>query len=157
MRRTTLIALAVAAVITLIAGPVAADVSKAVIGQFRGQLIITKDELPEGGSDKETASKIRAARLTEVTGRINGEVTEWTFRYAAFLSKTGATALKLEFWKDGKQYVADKRFDGIDPKSALLTGEITIDEDENITKGKSYALRLVAGNHVVAQTTLVMK
>src|SRR5690606_26294878 len=99
-----------------------------------------------------------AAKLNELTGVVNGDVKMWTFNYAAFLSKTGASSLKLEFWREGKHYAADKSLSGIDPKSGLLTGEISIDADENIDAGKSYVVKLVAGtNTTVAQTTLVMK
>lgn len=138
--------------------PADAEISKTVIASFRGQLVISKDELPEGKNDKETIAKIKAAKLTELTGEVSNDVTVWSFHYAAFLNRTGATALKLEFWRDGKQYAADKRLENVDPKGSLLTGEITIDEDENITKGKSYVIKLVAGaDTVVASTTLLMK
>jgi hypothetical protein len=160
-RRNLLHAVIVAAVAVLavLPGDVAsADISKNVISAFRGQLVITKGELPDGKNDKDTIAKIKAAKLTELKGEVNGDVKMWTFNYAAFLSKTGATSLKLEFWKDGKQYAADKNLSGVDPKSSLLTGEISIDADENIDEGKSYVLKLVAGaNTTVAQATLVMK
>ena len=157
-RRHLLNAVIVAAAAVLAGGVASAEISKNVIAAFRGQLIITKGELPEGKGDKETIAKIKAAKITELKGEVNGDVKQWTFTYAAFLSKTGATSLKLEFWKDGKQYAADKSLSGVDPKSALLTGEISIDADENIDDGKSYVLKLVAGgNTTVAQATLLMK
>ena len=134
-----------------------ADMSKAVIGAFRGKLIISKGELPEGKNDKETIAKIKAAALTSLDGEARDDVQYWHFSYAAFLSKTGATTLKMEFY-NGKQLSADKTLDGIDPKSGLLTGEISINEDEGLAKGKTYTIKLVTtGNAVVAQTTLTMK
>lgn len=157
-RRHLLNAVIAAAAAVLAGGVASAEISKGVIASFRGQLVITKGELPEGKGDKETIAKIRAANLSELKGEVNGDVKQWTFNYAAFLTKTGATSLKLEFWRDGKQYAADKSLSGVDPKSALLTGEITIDADENIDDGKQYVLKLVAGsNTVVAQTKLLMK
>jgi hypothetical protein len=147
-----------AAVATFNGGAASADISKNVIATFRGQIVVTKDDLPEAKTDKDTIAKIKAAKLGELAGTSNGDVTAWTFHYAAFLTKTGASALKLEFWRDGKTYSADKRLEGVDPKSGVLTGEISIDEDENITKGKSYLIKLVAGSDtVVATTTLIMK
>jgi hypothetical protein len=158
MPRRRLLDAAVLAVALLAGGVASADMSKNVIAAFRGQIIVTKGELPEGKTEKETIAKIKAAKLGELKGEVNGDVKAWTFNYAAFLSKTGATALKLEFWKDGKQYAADKSLSGVDPKSPILTGEITIDADENIDDGKSYVLKLVAGKDaVVATTTLIMK
>lgn len=148
----------IAAVAVLAGGVASADMSKAVIASFKGQFVVTKGELPEGKTDKDTIAKIKAAKLSEVSGEVSNDVKVWTFHYAAFLNKTGASALKLEFWREGKQYAADKNLSGVDPKSALLTGEITIDEDENISPGKQYTLKLVAGSDsVVATTTLVMK
>ena len=148
----------IAASAVLAGGIASADMSKAVIGAFHGQLVISKDELPEGKNDKDTIAKIKGARLTELVGTPTGEdVTSWHFHYTAFLNKTGASTVKLEFWKDGKQYAADKSLSGVDPKSELLTGEITIDEDENISPGKSYTLKLVAGSTLLATTTLLMK
>ena len=157
-RRHLLNAVLVAAAAVFAGGVASADINKNVINAFRGQLIITKGELPEGKNDKDTIAKIKAAQIRELQGEVNGDVKQWSFNYAAFVSRTGATSLKLEFWKDGKQYAADKSLTGVDPKSSLLTGEIGINEDDNITPGKSYTLKLVAGGSTtVAQATLVMK
>lgn len=137
-----------------------ADVSKGVISAFRGQLVVSKDELPTGKNDKDTVTKIKGARLTELTGEAQEDVTYWHFHYTAFLSKTGASTLKLQFYTDDKdkRYVADKQLDGVDPKSAVLTGDISINEDEGLAKGKSYIVKLIAGsNSAVATTTLKMK
>jgi hypothetical protein len=53
--------------------------------------------------------------------------------------------------------MADKQLDGIDPKSGVLTGEISINEDEGLAKGSTYNIQLVSGSTVVAKTTLIMK
>jgi hypothetical protein len=156
-RRNLLNAVVVVAVALLAGGVASADMSKSVIAAFRGQIVVTKGELPEGKSDKDTIAKIKSAKLATLEGTSNGDVKVWTFNYAAFLTKTGASALKLEFWKDGKQYAADKNLSGVDPKSGVLTGEISIDEDENISPGGNYTLKLVAGSSTVATATLVMK
>jgi len=149
--------LATAIVVGGSASVATADMSKAVIGAFRGQLVISKGDLPEGKNDKDTISKIKAAKLTSLDGEARDDVTYWHFSYAAFLSKTGASTLKMEFY-NGKQLSADKTLDGIDGKSALLTGEISINEDEGLAKGKTYTIKLVTDkNAVVAQTTLTMK
>jgi hypothetical protein len=154
-RRSVSAALIVAAVAW--GGVAAADMSRNVIAAFKGELVITKGELPEGKSDKETIAKIKAERLKEVTGEAKSEVTSWLFHYTAFLSKTGATDLTMEFWND-KKLAANKRIHGIDPKLQALSGEIPIDEDEGLTKGTAYVVKLVTEkNAVVAQTPLVMK
>ncbi|HTR54532.1 MAG TPA: hypothetical protein VMJ10_27765 [Kofleriaceae bacterium] len=131
--------------------------SNSVISAFRGQLVITKDELPEGKNDSDTIKKIKAASLKELDGEVKGDVTSYYFHYTAFLSRTGATQLKMEFMKDGK-LSADKQLTGVDPKNSVLTGDITIDEDEGVTKGKTYTVQLVtSGDQVVAKTTLTLK
>ena len=139
----------------LAAGPVFA-MSNSVISAFRGQMVISKDDLPEGKNDRETITKIKAAQLKELQGEQHGDVQAWSFHYTAFLTKTGASKLKMEFLKDGK-LSADKQLDGVDPKSAVLSGDITIDEDEGLAKGKTYTIELSSGGSVVAKTSLTMK
>jgi hypothetical protein len=136
--------------------PVFADVSRTVISAFHGQLVVTKDELPEGKNDKDTIAKIKAAQLKTVEGTAKGDVTGWDFHYTAFLTKTGASHLKVNFM-NGDKLAADKQLDGVDPKSSVLTGDLTIDEDEGVAKGKTYTVEVMNGNSVVAKTTLTMK
>jgi hypothetical protein len=156
-RRSISAALVVAAVAW--GGVAAADVSRSVIAAFKGELVITKGDLPEGKNDKETIAKIKAERLKELTGEAKNDVTGWVFHYTAFLSKTGATELTLEFWRtDDKRLAANQRINGFDPKLQALSGNISIDEDEGLTKGKAYVVKFVTEkNVVVAQTPLVMK
>jgi hypothetical protein len=151
-------AAALVAVVFVAQGAAQAELSRNVIAAFHGQLVISKDELPEGKNDKDTIQKIKAAQLHELVGTASADVTAWHFHYSAFVAKSGATSLKMMFYADGKRYVADKRLDGVDPKSAMLTGDISIDEDEGLAKGKSYTIKLETDKDaVVAQTTLTMK
>jgi hypothetical protein len=138
------------------AQPVFADVSRTVISAFHGQLVVTKDELPEGKNDKDTITKIRAAQLKTLEGTAKGDVTGWNFHYTAFLTKTGATHLKLDFM-NGDKLAADQQLDGVDPKSSVLSGDISIDEDEGLAKGKTYTVQVMNGSSVVAKTSLTMK
>jgi hypothetical protein len=138
------------------AQPVFADVSRTVISAFHGQLVVTKDDLPEGKNDKDTISKIKAAQLKSVEGSPKGDVTGWNFHYTAFLTKTGANHLKIEFL-NGDKLAADQQLDGVDPKSTVLTGDISIDEDEGLAKGKTYTVQVMNGSSVVAKTSLTMK
>jgi hypothetical protein len=155
--KTRTMSAAVVAAALLFGGSASADMSKHVIGAFRGQLVITKAELPEGKNDKETIAKIKAAKLAALTGEAQEDVQYWNFHYTAFLSKTGATKLKLEFYK-GKQLAADKTLDGIDPKNGVLGGDISINEDEGLAKGTTYTVKLTTpSNATVASTTLTMK
>src|SRR5579863_2775974 len=95
MSRSLWIVLAVA----LAAAPALA-MSSGVISTFRGQLIVSKDDIPEGKNDHDTIAKIKAAQLKVVTGAPNGDVQAWDFHYTAFLTRTGANSLKLAFFTD---------------------------------------------------------
>ena len=136
--------------------PALADMSRPVIAAFKGQFVVSTDELPTGKNDKDTIAKIKKAQLKELTGQPGEENVTWNFHYTAFLTKTGAKNLKMHFMK-GKQLAADKQLDGIDPKSAVLSGDITIDENEGLAKGNTYQIELLSGSSVVSKTTLIMK
>ena len=154
-RRSMSAALVVAAVAW--GGVADADMSRNVLAAFKGELVITKGDLPEGKTDKETIAKIKAERLKELSGEAKSDVTSWFFHYTAFLTRPGATELTMEFW-NGKKLAANKRINGIDPKITALSGDISIDEDEGLTKGTTYQVKLVTEkNAAVAQTQLVMK
>ena len=141
-------------------GTASADMSSKVIAAFKGDLVITKGELPDGKTEKDTIAKIKAERLKELTGEARDDVVYWHFHYTAFLTKTGSTKLKMEFYIDdkNKKFVADNRLDGVDPKTSVLSGDISINEDEGLSKGKPYIIKLVNDKDVVvASTQLVMK
>jgi hypothetical protein len=141
-------------------GVASADLSKNVISAFHGEIVITKGDLPEGKSDKDTVAKIKTERLKELTGEAREDVTYWHFHYTAFLTKTGASALKMQFFTNDskKKLAADTRLDGVDPKSTVLSGDISINEDEGLSKGKPYLIKLVNDKDVVvASTPLTMK
>ena len=148
-----------AVVVGALAAIAHAELSANVIAQFRGQFVVSKDELPEGKNDADTVKKIKAAQLKELVGEQAADVTQWHFHYTAFLNKTGASGLKMEFLTDDKDHrlAADKQLEGVDPKSGVLSGDITIDEDEGLAKGKSYVIELAAGTTVVARTTVTFK
>jgi hypothetical protein len=146
--------------VLLLGGPASADFSNSVISTFRGQLVVSKDELPEGKNDQDTINKIKAVALKELVGEPAADVTQWHFHYTAFLTRTGAATLKMQFVTNDKdeKLAADKTLDGIDPKSGVLTGDITIDEDEGLAKGKTYVIELVtSGNQVVAKQPILFK
>jgi hypothetical protein len=141
-------------------GIASADMSRNVIAAFKGELIITKGELPEGKTEKDTIAKIKTERIKELTGEAREDVVYWHFHYTAFLTKPGSTLLKMEFYTNDKdkKFVADNRLDGVDPKTTVLSGDISINEDEGLSKGKSYIIKLVNDKDVVVSSTpLVLK
>lgn len=144
-------------VVAVVAAGSAFAMSSNVISTFRGQLVISKDELPEGKNDRDTIAKIKAAQVKELVGTPNEDVTYWHFHYTAFLSRTGATKLKLEFMI-GDRLAADQRLDDVDAKSSVLSGDISINEDEGLAKGKTYTVQLITEkNAIVAKTSVTMK
>lgn len=158
MTKLTLAGVLVAAVIG--GGMASADLTKNVISAFKGELIISKGDLPEGKNDKDTIQKIKSERLKELSGEERSDVMYWHFHYTAFLSKPGSTQLKMEFWTNDKdkKFVADNRLDGVDPKITVLSGDISINEDDGLLKGRPYLIKLVTDKDVVvASTPLVMK
>lgn len=141
-----------------------AELSKKVIAAFKGQIVISEGDLPDAADEQQTIAAIKKAKLQTITGEKNAEeVTTWSFRYTAFLSKAAPTSLKMAFYTNDKKkkYVADQRLDGVDPKSPVLAGEVLITEDDGLSKGQSYLIKLVAsaGNKetVLAQTTLTVQ
>lgn len=141
-----------------------AELSKKVIAAFKGQIVVTAGDLPEGTDETQTIAAIKKAQLTSINGEKNAEdVVTWAFRYTAFLNKAGPTSLKIAFFTNDKKkkYVADQRLDGVDPKSPVLVGEVVITEDDGLSKGQSYLVKLVASagakDTVLAQTTLTVK
>jgi hypothetical protein len=150
-----LLPLAVALAIGASARTADADLSKKVIAAFKGKILVTISPLEMQGDDKATIAAFKKATLTEVKSQMGADdVPTWVFTYNAFLSKTGATSLKLEF-HEGKDYKADKQLTGVDPKMTVLQGDIEITEDDNITKGKTYTLKLtgtVKGKEVTFAT-----
>lgn len=135
-----------------------ADVSKKVIAAFKGKMLVSDAPLQSSGDDKATIAAWKSKTTATIKGQQNGnDVQEWTFSYTAFLSKTGSSSLKLEFY-DGDKYSADRTLTGVDPKDPVLEGDITIDEDEGLTKGKKYTLKLVAtvkGKETTVSTAVV--
>src|SRR3954471_10384696 len=88
------------AVVLATAHTASADMSRGVISAFRGQFVVSKDELPTGKNDKDTIAKIKKEQLKELTGEsADKDNTIWNFHYTAFLSKTGAKNLKMQFMK----------------------------------------------------------
>src|SRR4051794_28026024 len=112
--RSTFAAVGVAAVAW--GGGAAADRSRNGIAAFNGELGISKGELPAAKKAKDPIAKIKAARLKEVSGEAKNDVPAWLFHYKAFLSKTGANELTLEFWTPDKKLAANKRITRINPK-----------------------------------------
>jgi hypothetical protein len=160
MRNRLMSTAAVVALAVGWSGIASADLSKNVITAFKGELVITKGELPEGKTEKDTIAKIKSERLKELTGEARGDVTYWHFHYTAFLSKPGSTQLKMEFWTNDKdkKFVADNRLDGVDAKITVLSGDISINEDDGLVKNRPYLIKLVTDKDViVASTPMMMK
>jgi hypothetical protein len=71
--------LLVAAALLSLVSPAWADTSREVTAAFKGQLVVSKGELPQGKNDKETIAKIKKERLPELTGAAGSDVTRRSF------------------------------------------------------------------------------
>ena len=163
-RRSLLVSFPVVVAVLLAIGvtPARADLSKKVITAFKGKILVTTGALEMGANDKDTIAAFKKKGLTQIEGAENGnDVQEWTFVYTGFLKSAGVTSLKLEFYA-GDQYAADQTLVEVDPKLTVVQGDITINEDDGLNKGKTYTLKLVGkvkGKEVVLATLpkLLMK
>lgn len=137
-----------------------ADVSEQVQKKFKGQILIAADALPDSApDDAELIRQLKKANTTVIghTGGAGSAV--WRFYFMAFMSKKpGATQVALDFYTDDKkrQFVAQERLAGIDPKLTLLESAVELSEDDGLAADQSYIVRLTAevrGKDVVLATT----
>jgi hypothetical protein len=159
-RRGRFAPLSVAVVLLASAAAAAPKVSEAVVAAFRGKVVLTRDAVAAGASDKETIAKLKAAQLTEVVGLPTDDGQTWRFHYAAFLKKTGNLGLKLRYvsGEQDRRQAAESTVPIVDVDSPVLTGEISITERQGLERGKAYLLQLVNDKgEVVAKTSAVFK
>jgi hypothetical protein len=128
-------------------GAASADISKKVQAAFKGQLLITAEPLPESlGDDKETIASYKKAVLKSVKGEPGDEeALTWHFNFTAFFKgPVGVDELSLDFYTNDKEklYVANKKLSGIDKSMTVLTGDISIDENDNVNANRSYLVKL---------------
>jgi hypothetical protein len=159
-RFVPLLCVAVAIVIVAAAAAAAPKVSEAVVAAFRGKIVLTRDAVVAGTSDKETIAKLRAAQLTEVVGLPTDDGQTWRFHYAAFLKKTGNLGLKLRYvsGEQDRRQAAESAIPILDVESPVLTGELSVSESQGLVRGKVYLLQLVNDKgELVAKTSAVFK
>ena len=157
MKRTTILAALAAALFWLGAGPARADLSKGVQAKLKGEILIAPDGLPAPeGDDAATIKALKKAATGTVKHQKVGGVATWSFQFMAFMKKKpGATQVSLDFY-DGKKFVAQERLAGIDPSLTLLQASVDITEDDGLSPGKSYTVKLttsVKGKDVVLATS----
>lgn len=160
MRRTRLPTIAVTAALLMAGGAVSqADVSRKVQKTFRGQILITTDQLPvQMATDKETIELYKKANAKYLTHRDVDGVATWSFHYTAFFKKKcGTDRLSFDFYTDDKEklYVANKGLMGVDPSLTVLSGTLSINEDEGLNPGRKYIVEItgeIRGKEVVLAT-----
>jgi hypothetical protein len=156
--------LALALVFTAI-GTAHADLSKNVQKAFRGDILITDGPLPEvAGKDSDVIAAYKKARAKTLKHTKAEGVAEWSFDYTAFLKQAPkVTSLSVDFHTADKEklYVANKGLMGVDPNLPILTGTLSITEDDGLNVGRTYIVKItgkVRGREVTfATTTVTMK
>ncbi len=141
-----------------------ADVPKKVQAKFRGQILISTDPLPEDIEDTGAAVKqYKSLNISSVKRDAGDGVPSWTFYYTAFLKTAPKVSeMSLDFHTADKEklYVANKRLQ-VSGTLTVITGRITISEDDGPAAGKKYDLILRAkkGRKEIelAKTTLTLK
>jgi hypothetical protein len=151
------------ALLLVMASSARADVSEAVQKKFKGQILVAADPLPDSAEDDATLVRLlNKANITAVTHRKSEGVAVWRFHFMAFMKKKpGVTQIALDFYTDDpgtkkKEFVAQERLTGIDPTLTLLSSEVEISEDDGLTPGRAYLVKLTAevkGKDVVLATT----
>ena len=159
MTRSPRAFLAALALVLVAGGAARADVSESVQKKFRGQVLVSAEPLPETAVDE--AEQVRALKKAAITVIAHGpgEPAVWRFHFMAFMTrKPGATQVALDFYTDDKKkdFVAQERLTGIDPALTLLHSQVELSEDDGLTAGRSYVVKLTAevkGKEVVLATT----
>jgi hypothetical protein len=159
-RTSVLAALMVTALVLVAAGPAAADVSEAVQKKLKGKMYLAAEPISlDGDGDAEVVKNLeKHARPTIKHHAESDGVASWRIAFVAFMNKKpGVSQVSLDFYTDDakKAYVANKRLTGISPDIALLASEIDISEDDGLTRGRSYVVKLTAtvkGKDVVLST-----
>ena len=130
---------------------------------LKGQIVLAPEPLPQQAEDD--ASTIKAIKKSAASSlghtMVEG-VPTWRFHFMAFMNqKPGADQVALDFHLDDrtKAFVAQKRLAGIDPALMMLQSEVAISEDDGLSAGKSYVVKLTVqrkgGKEVVLATTRV--
>jgi hypothetical protein len=141
------------------AGDSQADVPLAVQKQLKGQILISPEQLPQTGeTDAALLKSLKKANRTELKhSKVDGVAT-WRFHVMAFMNKKpGVTQVALDFYLDdkSKSFVAQERLAGIDRDLTMLVAQVDLSEDDGLTAGKSYVVKLTAevkGKEVVLAT-----
>ncbi|MBT8493487.1 MAG: hypothetical protein KJO07_10555 [Deltaproteobacteria bacterium] len=162
MKRRTVARWAVLVAVALVGGTASADIGKKVRKRLAGKILITEKALPTGlDDDNATVKKYKSLAVKTVKHEVVQGIPTWNFHYTAFLKTAPKVSnLAFDFYTTDKKplYVADKRFTGVDPKIKILSGVLTINEDDNVNKNRTYVIKLtgkVRGREKVFATTKV--
>ena len=154
------IAQSIIAVVVLALGSLVAHagISIAVYKAFKGSILISKVQLPHKYDDDQTTIKaFQKAQLKKLGHEKLDGLATWSFHYLAFMKRNSPVSqLSFDFYV-GKNYVASKRI-SVDTSTKILSGLITMTEDDNLSAGKQYQVKLVAESKgreiVLAETEL---
>jgi hypothetical protein len=126
---------------------------------FKGQLIVTDQQLDLGGESADVIAAVKKKNLTVIKSEEIEDTPTWGFFFTAFMNRSaGAKSISLDFYTDDgeRRYVANKKLDGIDPSITMIQHNVMITEDDGLNIGKRYIVKLssqVGGKEVILATT----
>lgn len=161
--RACLIAGAAFALLALAAPAGAEDLPRQVRKAFGGSILFSADALPAPDPEDPgaTVKRYRKSAAKSLRHEEVGGVPTWNFHFMAFMKrKPESKQVSLDFYTaDGeKLFVAQKRLTGINPRLTLLSSQVRLTEDDGLSTGKRYVVKLtskVRGKEVVLATGTV--
>jgi hypothetical protein len=155
--RTLVVALALG-LVTI--GSAAAEPSAAVQKKLKGKMYLAEESFVlDGDDDAEVIKNIQKQSKASLAHRAEGENAIWHVAFVAFLGKKpGVTQVSVDFYDGKNTYVANKRMSGVSADIPVLASEFDISEDDGLTRGKPYTVKLsasVKGKDVVFATAKI--
>ena len=137
-----------------------ADVSPAIQKKLKGKMFLSDDAFRlDGEDDAEVVKNIQKNAKAALKHTSEGDIATWHIAFVAFLGKKpGVTQVSVDFYDGKNTYVANKRLSGVAADISVLASEFDISEDDGLTRGKPYAVKLtgsVKGKDVVFATAKI--
>jgi hypothetical protein len=161
-RKSTMVLVAVA--LAVLGASVAWAQSAKFVKKYKGQLFVSDQEFQVIDDDAAMSDQIKKNSKSSLEGTQGEDAKSWDFYWIAVLSKkpgsANATIFFYEVTGKTKKQVTYKDI-GIDGEQVVIVSNLSISEDDGLTKGKKYELVLAttSGNkqNVLAKGQVTLK